>query len=237
MLELMIADDNVHFAEHLNYVLTKEKDFKVVNISHNGLDTVMSYNYLKPDVLLLDLDMPGLNGLDVIEKLTDSDKKNIIIITGSPELHSKIEDTQRIQWIFDKTSLRDEKLVSVIKSIEKNSKSNKLELTIDSLFKKLKFEPLSKGTIFLKEAIIIAYNNPNNHIEIDCIMKHVAAKHNCKNYKNVHSTIDKCISSTFNKHTNYAIFREVFPEFDGYKPSTKIFIGYIMDYINNVAHV
>ena len=67
MISLMIADDNVQWVEQISNFLTKEDDFKIINKSYNGLDTIMHYTELKPDVLLLDLDMPGMNVIDIID--------------------------------------------------------------------------------------------------------------------------------------------------------------------------
>lgn len=230
MIELMIADDNVQFAEHLHYMLTKEKDFKVINVSNNGLETIMYYNSLHPNILLLDLDMPGIDGLSVIEKLSD-DKKNIIIMSGSSENRSRIRDTHRVEWIFEKP-FNYSKLVEVIKDIDKSQKSEKFEFILDKILKKLLFDSLSKGTIFLKTAILIAYTTPKDFIEIDEIMKEVAFRYEIKNYKSLRSTIDKCIASTFIKHEKLDVFYEIFPEFDGYKPSIKQFIEGVLDYFN-----
>ena len=235
MLELMIADDNVRFTEHLNYVLTKEKNFKVVNISHNGLETVMNYNSLKPDILLLDLDMPGIDGIGVIDQLND-DKNNIIIISGSPEYRSRIKDTHRIEWIFDKT-VSDEVLINAIKSVEKNIFYEKIEQSIFRLLKALNFDPLSKGTSYLNEAIFIAYGRPTKYLEIDNIMKQVAAKNGTNKHKNIQSTIDKCIKSTYNKQEDPYLFNIYFPGFDKYKLCTKNFVEHAVMYLQSTTHI
>ena len=60
MINLMIADDNIHYTEYLSSMLTKEKDIEVINISYDGFSVIDNYNNLKPDVLILDLDMPRL---------------------------------------------------------------------------------------------------------------------------------------------------------------------------------
>lgn len=232
MLELMIADDNVRFAEHLNYVLTKEKDFKVINISHNGLEAIMYYNLLKPDILLLDLDMPGIDGLGVMQRLTD-DKKNIIVISGSPEYRSKIKNAHRIEWILDKT-VSDEALINAIKSVESNLNYDKIEKNIVNLLKSLNFDLLSKGTSYLLDAIFIAYEHSHKHMEIDSIMKQVAAKNSVRNHKNVYSTMDKCIKSTYGKQSNPNLFNEILPNFDEYKLSAKQFIDNALTYLETV---
>lgn len=229
MLELMIADDNVHFTEHLHYVLTKEKNFRVINISHDGLEAVKNYNALKPDVLLLDLDMPKLDGLGVLEQLTD-DKKNIIILTGSPEYRSRFMNAHKVEWILDKGA-HDEEIIEKIRSIEKNLTLKKLEQAIENLLNLLSFGPHSKGTSYLRDAISMAYEYPKRYIEMEKIMRQVAAKNGVSNYKNVHSTIDKCIKSTYYKHENPHIFKDLFPDFDIYKISTRNFLESAITYL------
>ena len=66
MVKIMIADDNRESAQQLCYLLTKEENFKVINISTDGIEALQSYKRLNPDVLLLDLDMPKLNGLELL---------------------------------------------------------------------------------------------------------------------------------------------------------------------------
>ena len=43
MTKIMIADDNVEATKHLSYILSRESDFEVINVSHNGLDTIKYY--------------------------------------------------------------------------------------------------------------------------------------------------------------------------------------------------
>ena len=66
MAKIMIADDNKESAQQLCYLLTKEENFEVINISTDGMEALQSYKKLNPDVLLLDLDMPKLNGLELL---------------------------------------------------------------------------------------------------------------------------------------------------------------------------
>ena len=80
MITILIADDNKESANQLSFWLTKEEDFKVIHISNDGLDTLQSYKALQPDILLLDLDMPKLNGIELLNVLPYSNQKNVIII-------------------------------------------------------------------------------------------------------------------------------------------------------------
>ncbi len=227
MIDLMIADDNIILSEQISCMLTKEKDFRVVNISHNGLQAIMAYNELKPDVLLLDLNMPGLTGLDVLEQISDN-KKNVIVISGSDEYRSKLRNVTKVQWIFDKLFNYD-KLYDAIRSINYSNNDENMESKVDYILKRLLFDSTLKGTHLFKSAVLIAYKKPT--LKLDDIMKKVAIENNIKNGKTIHSTIDKCISATFNKHHNIDIFEELFPDFYGYKPTTKQLIQYILNYL------
>ena len=77
MINVVIADDDVHIVEQLSRMLTKEKDIRVIRTCSNGLDTIMSYNSLRPTALILDLDLPGIDGFGVLENIK---AKNDIII-------------------------------------------------------------------------------------------------------------------------------------------------------------
>lgn len=103
MTKIMIADDNVEATKHLSYILSRESDFEVINVSHNGLDTIKYYKELQPDVLLLDLNMPSLSGLEVLNIIPEYDKsRNIIIISGSAYFRSKLCNIDKIKTIYQK---------------------------------------------------------------------------------------------------------------------------------------
>lgn len=106
MIDILIADDNDTQSKQISNVLSKEKDFKILKISRDGIETLEDYITLKPSVLILDLDMPKINGLDVIEQLSNDtnfdSRKNIIVVSGSTLFRSQICNPKKIKWIFTK---------------------------------------------------------------------------------------------------------------------------------------
>nr|WP_245984533.1 response regulator [Biomaibacter acetigenes] len=64
---LLIADDNKEFCNMLQEFFQGESDMEVLGIAHDGLEALEKVEELSPDVLILDLIMPNLDGLGVIE--------------------------------------------------------------------------------------------------------------------------------------------------------------------------
>ncbi len=72
-ITILVADDNADFVTTLVGHLSKENDMEVIGIARDGKEACEKVATMKPDVLLLDVIMPYLDGLGVLEKL-NSDK-------------------------------------------------------------------------------------------------------------------------------------------------------------------
>ena len=66
---VLIADDNREFAELLYEYLGEQSDLEVVGAAHNGQDALTLIEEYEPDVLILDIIMPVLDGIGVLERL------------------------------------------------------------------------------------------------------------------------------------------------------------------------
>ena len=81
-ITVLVADDNNDFTTTLSNYLEKEEEIEIIGIAKDGNEAYEMAVQLKPDILLLDIIMPHLDGLGVLEKLyeLDSDKKPLCII-------------------------------------------------------------------------------------------------------------------------------------------------------------
>ena len=72
VIRILIADDHTIFRDGLKTLFSKEQDFKVVGEACNGEEAIELTKRLHPDVLLLDVLMPKVTGLDVLHALAES---------------------------------------------------------------------------------------------------------------------------------------------------------------------
>jgi len=72
-IRVLIADDHPIFRDGLRRLLVSESDFTVVAEAANGSEAITLVRQLKPDVLLLDLVMPKVPGLEVLREISQDD--------------------------------------------------------------------------------------------------------------------------------------------------------------------
>ena len=86
-IRIVIADDHPIFRDGLKQLLAREADLQVVAEVGHGDEVLPAIEMHKPDILLLDLKMPGTHGLTILQKLqaSNSTSTRVIVLTGSDD--------------------------------------------------------------------------------------------------------------------------------------------------------
>jgi DNA-binding NarL/FixJ family response regulator len=85
-IRVMMADDHVIFRQGVRNLLEGEDDISIVGEAANGDQCVAMMAKLRPDIVLLDLNMPGKSGLAVLEEVNfDSLSTRAIILTAAED--------------------------------------------------------------------------------------------------------------------------------------------------------
>ncbi len=85
-IEVLLADDHAVLRAGLKALLNAEPDIRVTGEAANGEEAVRLAQALAPDVLVLDLNMPGIGGLAALKKLRSSGYQGrILVLTMHPE--------------------------------------------------------------------------------------------------------------------------------------------------------
>ncbi|WP_024615049.1 sporulation transcription factor Spo0A [Clostridium sp. Ade.TY] len=187
-ISILIADDNKEFCSILNDYLLNQKDIVVTGIAKDGREALTLIEERKPDLVILDIIMPHLDGLGVLEKLNNMnlDKMPRVIILsavgqdkitqqaitlGADYYVVKPFDmdifTKRIREMFSSntnkkltssTSRYQSHDTSVHSSIS-SSEPVDLETEITSIIHEIGVPAHIKGYMYLREAITMVVND------------------------------------------------------------------------------
>lgn len=86
--KILIVDDDRNIAELL--VLYFSKEFFDTKISSDGIEAVKDFEEFKPDIILLDLMLPGIDGYEVCKKIRATSNTPIIIMSAKGETFDKV---------------------------------------------------------------------------------------------------------------------------------------------------
>ena len=190
-INILIADDHPVVREGLNAMLSREVDFKVVGEAKDGAEAVSKVKELKPDVVLMDLRMPEMDGVEAMRQIRsiDADVKFIILTTYSDDdyIFSGIEAGARAYLLKD--APRDE-LFKAIRAVYKGE-----SLIQPVVASKLldRFSQLSRRTPSGEEL-------SERELEVLCLMaKGAANKEISAELKIAQSTVKTHITNIFQK--------------------------------------
>jgi two-component system, NarL family, invasion response regulator UvrY len=77
---IILADDHASIRRFIKRLLKEEEDLCVVGEAGNGLDAAQMVADLKPDILITDLSMPGLDGIEVTQRVRKSSPQTMVIV-------------------------------------------------------------------------------------------------------------------------------------------------------------
>ena len=186
-IKVLVSDDNQEFAKTLVNYLTKDEDLEVVGVARDGQEAFDMIATERPDVALIDIIMPHLDGLGVLERLNSSDleKKPMCIIlsaVGQDKITQKAIQLGAQYYIvkpFDinilvkrikdlkfyqpsnKTSIIGKEFKSQYIEIPPESKKEEknLEALVTNVIHEVGVPAHIKGYQYLREAIIMVVSN------------------------------------------------------------------------------
>lgn len=181
-IKIVIADDNKEFCSILGEYLKKQNDLEVVGIAKDGIEALKLTAEQKPDVLILDIIMPHLDGLGVLERLNGPQVTHIPkIIVLSAVGQDKITQraiglgadyyvvkpfeldvfVNRIRQMFSGASSMQEirRPYTVSEEVKTSLINNNLESEITNIIHEIGVPAHIKGYLYLREAIFMVVND------------------------------------------------------------------------------
>lgn len=171
-VRVVLVDDNREFCQLLEEYLNEQENISVVGVGYNGVEGLKLVKEKEPDILVLDLIMPHLDGIGVMEELNRLDlssKVKTIILTafGQEEVTKRVVELGANYYIMKPFDL--DKLVERIRQMMKPPKGSSngyaisstkvsrkevdLDVRITEVMHQLGVPAHIKGYIYLREAI------------------------------------------------------------------------------------
>ena len=119
-MRILIADDQAHVRKGLQVVLQLEEDLEVVGIAANGVEAVELAERLSPDVILMDLSMPYLDGFKATKRIHSKNLPCLVIALAThsdPADWEKAEQAGAVALIEKGTP--DTGLIQIIRSVHR----------------------------------------------------------------------------------------------------------------------
>lgn len=187
-ISILLSDDNVEFTNTLTTYLEKQEDIEVIGVAKDGNEAYQMIINTKPDVVLLDIIMPHLDGLGVLEKVgnTKLEKTPIFIMLSAVGqdkitqrainlgaqyyvvkpfdielLVKRIRDVRFNQNVPSRGNFISREARPSYIEIEPSSKNDKskLEALVTNIIHEVGVPAHIKGYQYLREAIMMVVNN------------------------------------------------------------------------------
>jgi len=163
-ISILLVDDNNDFALEMKALLSKENGFSVVGIAGNGEEAVASFSSLKPNVVILDLVMPKMDGFGFLQSIVKGNAKIIVLSALSKDAFiTKAMDLGADYYMKKPCSFRE--LTQRIREVSTVSpkpvrRDRDMDERISNIFISVGIPAHIKGYQFLREAIKMAVENP-----------------------------------------------------------------------------
>ena len=99
-LRILIADDERPAREYLKRLLAELGEVEVIGEAENGSEAVEAINSLTPDLVLLDLQMPEMSGIEVVRRLSRSHMPLVAFVTAFDEYAVQAFDLNAVDYLL-----------------------------------------------------------------------------------------------------------------------------------------
>lgn len=179
-IKVCVVDDNRELVGLLEDYISSQDDMEIAGIAHNGQDCLDLLESTDTDVLVLDIIMPHLDGLAVLERLRELKKSaipNVIMLTafGQEDVTKKAVELgasyfilkpfdmenlgNHIRQVSGKSSQVSRKAPTGTYRPHTENKPRNLDASITSIIHEIGVPAHIKGYLYLREAISMVYND------------------------------------------------------------------------------
>ncbi|MEI7595383.1 MAG: response regulator transcription factor [Bacteroidota bacterium] len=201
-IKVLVVDDHDMVLLGVKTLLSSRDDIKIVGVAKNGEDAILKIAELKPDVVILDIDLPDMSGLEVAKRLiASSPLVKILFHTAFMDEKHIVEGFETGAMGYVPKNFQPEEFIDAIKTVnngDKYLKGSVSEIFLKSYFKakdekilSLKYNNLTKREIEILK--LVGAGVPNTEIAKDLFISTrtvEAHKANIMGKLNINTTVE-----------------------------------------------
>ncbi|MBP2653020.1 MAG: sporulation transcriptional activator Spo0A [Firmicutes bacterium] len=171
-IKVAIADDNRDFADIMQECLSQQPDITLVGVAYNGEEILTIINEKHPDIIILDIIMPHLDGIGVLENINTMGNKRpkVIMLTalGHENITQRVVELGADYYILKPFNM--DVLISRIRQLATNLttqrpaataqaiKARPLDVEVTTIIREIGIPAHIKGYQYLRDAIMMIIN-------------------------------------------------------------------------------
>lgn len=162
-IRVMLCDDNPEFTASVRTHFASSDKIELVDTAADGKIALDKLDIVRPDVLLLDLVMPNLDGFSLLERVKKGNMKIIVVSALSQDpFISKAMSLGADFYMMKPISfgVLDERIVEMFNNKRPTAKNRSMDEKIRNIFITVGIPPHIKGYQYLREAIKMTIDNP-----------------------------------------------------------------------------
>jgi len=123
LIRVVLAEDNEIVRKRIGIFLNRAQDIEVIGEACDGLEALILVNQLQPDLLILDVEMPRLNGIEVVRRLKEAGANTHILVLSAYDDRQYIREM--LLYGVDGYLIKDEapeRIVEAVRDIARGQK-------------------------------------------------------------------------------------------------------------------
>lgn len=164
MYKILLVDDEYLVRETLKTILRKQNNIEIIEEAASGKSAMEKFNRINPDMVIVDITIPGMNVIDFVKYMKRTNRKNIILLLkdyGSPDIVSDALNAGANDTIM-KPTRPDEFLATIRKYLSVQDGAAPIELMLGTLMEYVYNENYKKAVEQLKlvaREVLILYRH------------------------------------------------------------------------------
>lgn len=138
--KILVVDDDKNICELLRLYLEKE-GYNVI-LSHDGSEAVVKFNALNPDLILLDVMLPGLDGWQVCREIRKTSQCPIIMLTAKGEVFDKVLGLELGADDYVVKPFETKEIVARIKAVLRRVNGTEQQISTEPAKKEVRYDKL-----------------------------------------------------------------------------------------------